>query len=498
MSPQAVLYLVESPESCQKSKNESVFNRLIDDVNRRFVARKNLDELSKIMKIEEDERQLGPKKKIDRDHAEIVFRRLIQDATDRKQARELRNAIKKLHEDSSPKVTIDSRVKDERILSLLGKRYVEYGRQSRIKIEAARRAKELRLIKEAQDNVQKLHPKRKQDPETWKRLLKTGNEQSKNLSNSQIDTPRLRSSHTLKQSVIKGGAARQKLKKNTEEKVKHEVAEEFMPGVETMKKKLMDYKSTRVSTRPSLDLELYDFEAKSTIKTVDTVNLMIPRNFQTLVNLQLESSDVKSPSSKSATAPFHPSNSLRHRETISTLEDLEVPSKKVHIPTLNFSKLQAELESRTLSPNSLSYPSRLSHNPQSQSLSFLKKPSKNPRQSRQTKPSSLIQSASIPLFRIERLVPESFPPEPEPGASIPTPEMHPDLSCMLSSEIYNEEESCPSVENEMPDSELSFYPSKKLPVSKLSKSIPSIWETFSSLVNIKEEETGNIISPTKQ
>ena len=467
------------------------------------MARKNLDELSKILKIEEDERQLGPKKKIDRDHAEIVFRRLIQDATDRQKARELRNAMKKINQVSSPKVTIDSRVKDERILSLLGKRYVEYGRQSRMKIEAARRAKEIRVIQEAQANVQKLHPKRKQDPETWKRLLKTGNDQNKgtDLSTGKIDSSRLRSSQTLKQSVIKGSAARQKLKKSTEEKRKHEVAEEFVPGVngvEIMKKKLMDYKSTRVSTRPSLDLEEYGFESKSTIKTVDPINLMIPRNFRTLVDLQVESQDLKSPSSKSISDSYHPSSSFRDKETKSSEEDLEAPSNEVHIPTLNFSKLQPELESRILSPNSLSYPSKISHNPQSQSLSFLKKPSKNPRQSRQSQPSSLIQSASIPLLPSERLVTESFPPEPEPGASIPTPEMHPDLSCMLATEIYNEEESCPSVENEMPDSELSFYPSKKLPVSKLSKSIPSIWETLSSLVNIKEEETGNVVRPTKQ
>jgi len=95
-------------------------------------------------------------------------------------------------------------------------------------------------------------------------------------------------------------------------------------------------------------------------------------------------------------------------------------------------------------------------------------------------------------------VTDFFPPEPEPGDSIPTPEIHPDPSCIQTPDIYDEEESCPSVENEMPDSELCFYPSKKLPISKLSKSIPSIWETFSSLVNIKEEETGNRIRPTKQ
>lgn len=473
-----------------------MFNRLIDDVNRRCVARKNLDELSKIMKIEEDERQLGPKKKIDRDHAEIVFRRLIQDATDRQHARELRNAMKKMHEDSSPKVTIDSRVKDERILALLGKRYLEYGRQSRIKIEAARRAKEIRVIQEAQANVQKLHPKRRQDPETWKRLLNIGNDQNRkkgnNLSTSQIDSSRLRNSQTLKQSVIKGSER----KKNTNKR-KHEVAEEFMPGgsgLEIVKKKMMDYKSTRVSMRPSLDLEQYDFEAKSTNKPVDPINLMIPSNFKILEDSQ----DINSPYSRYISNSFHPSSSLKDSQTQYSEEDPEVPSTKVHIPTLNFSKLQPELESRILSPNSLSYSSKFSHNPHSQSLSSLKKPSKHPRLSRQTQPISLIQSASNPLLTNKRLVTESLPPEPEPGASIPTPEMHPDLTCMLTTEVYNEEESCPSIENEMPDSELSFYPSKKLPVSKLSKSIPSIWETFSSLVNIREEETGNKVRPTKQ
>lgn len=162
--------------SIKSSTQTLVFNRLIDDTNRRNLISQKVETFKETREKEE----LPSKKYGTSQQLEMVHQRLLRDAENRKEINDMREKLIILKEESEMN-KLPSRFLDKKRAEELVRRLNQAARLKDEKLKALRNEKEENEINQAIDMANSLHPKRQLDPKVMERLTKFEKHEEKEI-----------------------------------------------------------------------------------------------------------------------------------------------------------------------------------------------------------------------------------------------------------------------------------------------------------------------------
>jgi hypothetical protein len=170
-----------------------VFNRLIEDINRRNVVKDKLEELGKIEKYEKETQYLTPNRSISRERTEAVINRLTSDALRRKETQGIREKFKELKEVEAVKSAQPSFRHTPQSESKLVTRLLDDAGKRNAQREYFSREKEILTQKLAKAMANARHPRRQLDDSVMRRLTQEDPTPSIHRSHSSSTQPNARS-----------------------------------------------------------------------------------------------------------------------------------------------------------------------------------------------------------------------------------------------------------------------------------------------------------------